>query len=71
MKNISLYLEDLACPDCAQKIGQALNKQSGVEEAKVHYTTSKAKVKFEADQITIDEIKEIIANTGYEVEKVV
>lgn len=70
MRKASLYLQDLACPDCAQKIKQILNKQDGVKEAKVHYTTSKAKVEFDEEQITIDELKEAVATTGYKVEKV-
>ncbi|AGB41172.1 cation transport ATPase [Halobacteroides halobius DSM 5150] len=71
MKNVSLYLEDLACPDCAQKIGQILNKQEGVAEAEVHYTTSKAKVEFDEDKVTIDDLKKAVASTGYHVQRVV
>ncbi|SJZ62796.1 cation transporter [Selenihalanaerobacter shriftii] len=70
MKNKKLYLKDLACPDCAQKVEKILNKQTGVREAKVHYTTSKAKVEFNEDEITIDELKKAVATTGYEVERV-
>ena len=45
METIRFQLETLTCPSCIAKIEGALNKQSGVEEAKVLFNSSKVKVK--------------------------
>ncbi len=71
MKKVKIYLEDLSCPDCAKKIETILNKQEGVEKASVHFTTSKAKVDYDEDKISIEDMKKAISTTGYSVEKVV
>ncbi len=70
MLKTTFYLEDLSCPDCANKIETILNKQEGVKEAKVHYTTSKAKINYDENIIDIEQLKEVVGKTGYGVEKV-
>ncbi len=69
MQNVRLYLEELSCPDCANKIEMVLNKTEGVNEANVHYTTSKADVEYDPDEITLDDLKKAVGKTGYQVEK--
>ena len=69
MKKIKLYLEELSCPDCANKIEQVLNKTEGVIKADVHYTTSKANVEYDSDKIDLSGLKKAVAKTGYKVEK--
>ncbi|TDO89269.1 heavy-metal-associated domain-containing protein [Halanaerobium saccharolyticum] len=69
MKKIKLYLEELSCPDCANKVEQVLNKTEGVKKADVHYTTSRANVEYDPDKINSDGLKKAVAKTGYEVEK--
>lgn len=68
MEKIVYYLEELACPDCAEKIGQILEKQKGIHQAKIIYATGKAKIQYDPQQITEEEIKKVIAMTGYKVE---
>jgi Cu+-exporting ATPase len=70
MKKVKLYLEDLSCPDCANKIGKVLNKLEGVDSADVHYTTSKANVEYDEDKVSIADLKDAVADTGYSVEQV-
>ncbi|RAK06468.1 heavy-metal-associated domain-containing protein [Halanaerobium saccharolyticum] len=69
MKKIKLYLEELSCPDCANKVEKVLSKTEGVTEADVHYTTSKANVKYDPAKINPDGLKKAVAKTGYQVEK--
>lgn len=70
MKKVKLYLEDLSCPDCANKIEQVLNKTDGVKSANVHYTTAKANVEYDDEQITTDDLKKAVSKTGYEVKNI-
>lgn len=69
MQKIKLYLEELNCPDCANKIEQVLNKTEGVTKADVHYTTSKANVEYDPDIIEPAGLKKAVAKTGYKVER--
>ena len=69
MKKIKLYLEELNCPDCANKVEQVLNKTKGVKKANVHYTTSKANVEYDQEKINTAGLKKAVAKTGYKVEK--
>lgn len=71
MKKANLKLETLTCPSCLQKIENKLKSLEGIKEdsIKVLFNASKAKFLFNEEVISIDEIKEAIANLGYEVEK--
>jgi len=70
MKKVKLYLEELSCPDCANRVEQVLNKTEGVNKADVHYTTSKANVEYDSDQIDEQGLKDAVAKTGYQVERI-
>lgn len=63
----SIQMEELVCPMCAQKIETALSKVDGVNEAKVSYNASKAKVDFDENVISLDELISVINGLGYEV----
>jgi Cu+-exporting ATPase len=70
MRKVKLYLEDLSCPDCAKKIEKILNKTDGVENADVHFTTGKANVEYDPENINVDGLKDAVSTTGYQVIKV-
>lgn len=67
MKEVKFTVEGLSCPDCSKKIEQALAAQKGVEEAKVIFTTGSIKVKFDDEVITLDDIKKVIKDFGYNI----
>ncbi len=68
MQELTLQLGDLACPSCAQTIGQILKRQKGVQDAAVAFTTSRVKVTFDPEAITIEQIEKAIEKTGYKVQ---
>ena len=70
MKKVKLYLEDLSCPDCAKKIEKILNKTNGVKNADVHFTTGKANVVYDPENINVEGLKDAVSTTGYQVIKV-
>ncbi len=70
MRKVKLYLEDLSCPDCAKKIEKILNKTDGVENADVHFTTGKANVEYDPENINVEGLKDAVSTTGYQVIKV-
>lgn len=70
MKKAVMQLETLTCPSCMKKIKGALDKVEGVENVKVLFNASKAKVDFDERKVSADELKEIVEKTGYQVQAV-
>lgn len=71
MKAASIQLVTLTCPSCMQKIEGAVKGLDGViqDTVKVLFNSSKVKVEFEEDKVSIDQIENAITKMGYEVKK--
>jgi len=71
MKTATIQLETLACPSCMLKIEGALKALEGIDQdtVKVSFNTSKVKLNFDEEKVTIEEIENAIIKVGYEVEK--
>lgn len=67
MKTIRIQLETLTCPSCIDKIEGVLNKQNGVDDAKVMFNSSKVKVTYNEEETNPKELSEIIEKLGYPV----
>ncbi|MDD2551774.1 MAG: heavy metal-associated domain-containing protein [Dysgonamonadaceae bacterium] len=67
MKTIKFQLETLTCPSCIAKIEGALNKEHGVEEAKVLFNSSKVKVKYDSEEVSSDQLEKLIEKVGFPV----
>lgn len=65
----TIQMEELVCPMCAQKIETALKKAPGVTAASVLYNASKAKVEFDENKTSLEELVKIITGLGYQVIK--
>ncbi|MFO8069587.1 MAG: heavy-metal-associated domain-containing protein [Alkalibacterium sp.] len=71
MEKAIIKLETLACPSCMQKIENALKALEGIDQGsvKVMFNSSKAKLTFDSDEVTIEEIEKAIEDLGYPVIK--
>lgn len=71
MKSATIQLETLACPSCMLKIEGALKSLEGIDKdsIKVSFNTSKAKLNFDDEKVTIEDIENAITKVGYEVQK--
>lgn len=71
MKSASIQLETLTCPSCMLKIEGALKGVEGIdqESVKISFNTSKSKLDFDEEKVSIDEIEAAIKKVGYEVIK--
>lgn len=67
MKTIRFQLETLTCPSCIDRIEGALNKEAGVEEAKVLFNSSKVKVKYDSEKVSPEQLEELIEKVGFPV----
>lgn len=71
MQKAIIQLETLTCPSCAQKIEKAVKSLEGVDKESVNvlFNSSKVKLNFEDEKLTIENIEKAITTLGYEVKK--
>jgi periplasmic mercuric ion binding protein len=58
------------CNSCKVRLEDKLNYTSGVKYAELNLEDKKLKVKFNTKKITLDEIRQIIAQVGYDADSV-
>ena len=62
-----LYIGGMKCVNCQNKIEQMLKKTPGVESAKVSYQKGTADIAFDPVWVTLEELRQVIREAGYEV----
>ena len=71
MQKATIQLETLTCPSWMQKIENGVKSLDGVskESLKVLFNSSKVRVEFDDEQVSIKDIEHVIDKLGYEVLK--
>ncbi|HEM3651476.1 copper chaperone [Streptococcus suis] len=71
MQKATIQLETLTCPSCMQKIENGVKSLDGVskESLKVLFNSSKVRVEFDDEKVSIKDIENAIDKLGYEVMK--
>ena len=71
MQKATIQLETLTCPSCMQKIENGVKSLDGVskESLKVLFNSSKVRVEFDDEKVSIKDIELVINKLGYEVLK--
>lgn len=71
MQKAVIQLEALTCPSCMQKINNAVKSLDGVEKDSVSvlFSSSKVKLNFDEEKISIKNIEDAIDRLGYEIKK--
>ena len=64
MATVQLELEGMTCAACAARIDKALNKLGGVE-ASVNFATEKAAVRYDDEQVALDDLVRAVEGAGY------
>lgn len=67
-KEVILKIVGMTCASCVQAVEKALNKVPGVISANVNLATEKARVKYDSRLVSILDLRQAVANTGYEVD---
>lgn len=57
------------CGDCKERIESKLNYTKGISFAEVDFETKELTVKFKSDKITLEEIKKIVSEIGYDADE--
>lgn len=58
------------CQQCKDRIEGVLNYTKGIKYAEVNYVTQELTVKYNTKKISLDEIRQIIADTGYDADDI-
>jgi len=71
MKKATIQLETLTCPSCVLKIENATKSLDGVdkESVKVLFNSSKVKLDFDEEKLSVEDISKAVTALGYEVKK--
>lgn len=71
MKTATIQLETLTCPSCMQKIEGALKGLDGIDKdtVNVSFNSSRVRLDFDEENLSIDQIEDAITKVGYEVQK--
>ena len=71
MQKATIQLETLTCPSCMQKIEGAVKSLDGIdiESLNVSFNSSKVKLNFDDEKVSIQDIEKAIDKVGYEVKK--
>lgn len=67
LKTVRFQLETLTCPSCITRIEGVLNKEPGVEQAKVLFNSSKVKISYDEEQVSSQHLSQLIEKVGYPV----
>jgi len=59
-------VQNLDCPDCAQKLEHSISKIPGVTWVSLNYTTSKIWFEYEPEEVTREHILSTISKAGYQ-----
>ena len=68
MENIELRIEGRHCTGCSARLQKVLSNLDGVSNAEVSFEKGMANIEFNKEIITLDEIKNAIVDSGFEVE---
>ena len=71
MQKATIQLETLTCPSCMQKIENGVKSLDGVDKnnLKVLFNSSKVRVEYDDEKVSIKDIENAIDKLGYEVIK--
>lgn len=67
MKSITLNVEGMSCSHCVNAVTKAVTALDGVSGVNVDLAGKTVTVDYDADQVSLESIKEVIEEEGYDV----
>ena len=65
---LTLTAPDMSCNHCKMTIESAVKELSGIKYVNADPNTKKVTVDFDENEVSLDDIKSVIEDAGYEVE---
>jgi heavy metal translocating P-type ATPase len=66
-ERIELSVQGMTCASCATRVEKTLSRQTGVEEAQVNLTASRASVLYRPETVSVEELQAAVGRIGYAV----
>jgi len=66
LKKVDFIVEGMHCTGCSSRLERILNNLEGVN-AEVNFETQIARVEFDEEKVSINEIKETIKDAGFDI----
>lgn len=63
----TLKISGMTCAACSTRVEKALGRVAGVSSAAVNLTTEKASIEYDPDQANLDDLRQAVEKTGYQV----
>jgi cation-transporting ATPase V len=67
LRELDLVVSGMTCSSCAARVERALARQNGVVESGVNFATGHARVRYDPDAVTIDELAAAVGDAGYSI----
>ncbi|TFE02002.1 copper chaperone CopZ [Jeotgalibacillus salarius] len=67
MSQVTLNVEGMSCQHCVKAVESNVGEMSGVESVKVHLDQGTVDVDYQDASVTVDQIKDVIEDQGYDV----
>ncbi|QDP39875.1 copper chaperone CopZ [Radiobacillus deserti] len=67
MEQITLKVEGMSCNHCVSAVEGNVGKMAGVESVKVDLQDGNVDIRYDSEQVTLNEIKDTIEDQGYDV----
>jgi len=67
MEKVTLTVEGMSCGHCVKAVEGSVGKLNGVASVKVSLENKSVDVEYNADEVTLEAIKETIDDQGYDV----
>jgi len=68
-KELTLEITGMSCQHCSQTVEKALNNRVGVESAEVDLNKEEAYVKYDPEQLTLEDLIKEVEDSGYGVNR--
>ncbi|MDO9565809.1 MAG: heavy metal translocating P-type ATPase [Candidatus Desulfaltia sp.] len=65
-QKITISIGGMTCAACVRRVESALKLTKGVKDASVNFATARATIIYSLDWAGVEEVKKVIADTGYE-----
>ncbi|MCB1893462.1 MAG: cation transporter [Rhodocyclaceae bacterium] len=68
METTTLKVEGMSCGGCVKSVTNVLTALPGVAKAEVSLDDKQARIEYEAGRVSIDDMKRVIVDAGFEAE---
>jgi copper chaperone len=67
MEKVTLSVKGMSCGHCVKSVEGSVGELNGVQHVEVNLSEAKVTVEFDQNKVSLESIKEVIDDQGYEV----